>query len=247
MRILIFTLSLLLAACGGKDDSDQPNPYGSQSGNQVTEVAAHEDFYADVPLASATVNNLAAGINYVVLPEPLPTEAPAGKVEVIEVFWYGCPHCNRFQPYIHDWQQRMDEDVVYFKQVPAPFNPAWEVHARTYYTAQALRVIDRSHAAFFNAIHNERQALFSKGRIADYFTRFGVESDQFEQVFDSFGVDTRINSAKNTLAQWQVNGVPILLVNGKYKVNSGSAGSEANMIKILELLIEREKSLLSEG
>ena len=244
MRVLIFALSLLLAACGSKDENEQPNPYGGKTSDQATEAAAHTDFYADVPLASATVNNLAAGVNYVVMPEPLPTEAPAGKIEVIEVFWYGCPHCNRFQPYVHDWQQRMDEEVVYFKQVPAPLNATWEIHARTFYTAQALNVLDRSHAAVFNAIHNERQALFSKGRIADYFTKFGVEADQFEQVFDSFGVNARINSAKNTLAQWQINGVPMMLVNGKYKIDTRSAGSEANMIKILELLIEREKLLL---
>ena len=221
---LALPLLLLLAANAGASNAANP--------------------YADVPLATATMSSLAAGINYIALPEPLPTEAPAGQIEVIEVFWYGCPHCNRFQPYIHDWQQRMDEDVVYFKQVPAPFNATWEVHARTYYTAQALRVIDRSHAAFFNAIHNERRALFSKGRIADYFTEFGVDADQFEQVFDSFGVNARIDSAINTLIQWQINSVPTLLVNGKYKVNSTLAGSEANMIKIMEMLIEREKLLL---
>ena len=200
--------------------------------------------YADVMLDTATVRNLAAGINYVVLPEPLPTEAPAGQIEVIEVFWYACPHCNSFQPYIHDWQQRMDEDLVYFKQIPAPFNATWEIHARTFYTAQALNVLDRSHAAFFNAIHNERLPLFSKGLIADYFTEFGVRADQFEQMFDSPSVNAQIDSAKQTLTQWQLRSVPTLLVNGRYKINSSSAGSEANMIKILELLIERERLLL---
>ena len=203
--------------------------------------------YADVPLATATVRSLAAGINYVVLPEPLPTEAPAGQIEVIEVFWYACPHCHRFQPYIHDWQQRMDADSVYFKQVPAPFNATWEIHARTYYTAQALRVIDLSHAAFFDAIHNERRELFSKGPIADYFTEFGIAAEQFEQVFSSPGVNANINSAKTILVQWQVNSVPTLLVNGKYKINGTLAGSEANMIKIMEMLIEREKLLLPQS
>ena len=200
--------------------------------------------YADVMLDTATVRNLAAGINYVVLSEPLPTEAPAGQIEVIEVFWYACPHCNSFQPYIHDWQQRMDEDLVHFRQIPAPFNATWEIHARTFYAAQALNVLDRSHAAFFNAIHNERLPLFSKGSIANYFTEFGVGADQFEQMFDSTSVNAQIDSAKQTLTQWQLGSVPTLLVNGRYKINSNSAGSEANMIKILELLIERERLLL---
>ena len=210
----------------------------------VSDLPSAAQLYEDIPLATATVNALAAGVNYVQLPTPLPTNAPAGKVEVLEVFWYGCPHCNAFQPYVHDWEERMDSSVVHFERVPAPFNPTWETHARTYYTAEALGVVEHSHHNFFDAIHRQRQSLFSKGSIADYFRAFGVNPDNFEQVFDSFGVNTKINSAKNIIADWGVNGVPILLVNGKYRVDGSHAGSEANMIKVLELLIAREQLLL---
>ena len=244
MRILLISLSLLLlAACGGKDENSQAKPYGSQSNTEVSAVAAHDDIYADVTLANATVNSLAAGINYDQLAQPLPTKAP-GKVEVLEVFWYGCPHCNRFQPYLHDWLQRMDSDVVYFERIPAPLNGTWEIHARNYYTAEALNVIEQSHYALFEAIHSERQPLFSKARLADFYSNYGIEESQYEQVFDSFGVSTKINAAKNTMAKWQVSGVPMLLINGKYKVNGQLAGSEANMIRVMELLIEREQLLL---
>ena len=232
--IVIASLLLLLTACADRTDSVEETIVPIQQ----------EDPYADIPLGTATVTTLIPAVTHTVLSQPLPTRTPSDTIEVLEVFWYGCPHCNALQPYLYEWNQRVPSDVTFIR-VPAPFDDTWEVHARTFYTAEALDVIEQSHAAFFHAIHERRQALFSVSRIADFFTAFGIEKDQFIQVYESFGIEVQMDQARRLMIDYGLNAVPVLLVNGKYKIDGTLAGSEANMIRILELLIESERLLFA--
>ena len=178
------------------------------------------------------------------LPTPQPTTNP-DKIEVVELFWYGCPHCSRFQPYIDPWQENRPDDVEFIR-MPAIFRKDWEVHARAYYTALALGALDKTHAAVFGAIHGQNRRLESKEDIEQLFARQGVAPADFRKHYVSFGVDSGVRRSKVMQERYGIRGVPTVIVNGKYRVSGSLAGSYANMIKVLDILVAKErKEMLS--
>ncbi|MEM7253197.1 MAG: thiol:disulfide interchange protein DsbA/DsbL [Pseudomonadota bacterium] len=163
------------------------------------------------------------------------------KVEVVEVFWYGCPHCNAFQPHLHPWVDQLADDVA-FVRMPAIFRDSWEPHARAYYSANALNALDQTHTQIFDAIHRKGRALTSKKSIRAFFAEQGVAEDEFEKYYDSFGVDSEIRRSKVMVARYGIRGVPAVIVNGKYRVSASMAGGYGNMLKVVDALIEIERN-----
>ncbi len=181
-----------------------------------------------------------SGPGYEVISPAQPTQDP-GKVEVIEFFWYGCPHCYRFEPILNEWRKTMPDNVQFIRQ-PAVFSALWGKHAKAYFTAEALGVVDALHADFFDAIQNKKQRLTSEDDLAAFFAAHGVDEATFRSAYNSFLVDAKMRQAKTMAARYGVTGVPAIIINGKYKTNGPLAKSHANMIKVMNQLIARESA-----
>ncbi|MGH8582450.1 MAG: thiol:disulfide interchange protein DsbA/DsbL [Gammaproteobacteria bacterium] len=190
------------------------------------------------PAPAAAVEEFMLGRDYQAVTPPQPV-ADSSKIEVLEVFWYGCPHCFDFEPYVAKWLADKPDDVD-FKRVPAAFNKRWQLHARTYYAAEALGVLDKIHAPLFKAIHEEKQTLADEESLAGFFAKQGVSADDFKQTLSSFGVEGKLQQAQTMVRRYGITGVPAMVVNGKY-VAGATAGTFANMLKIVDFLVAKER------
>jgi thiol:disulfide interchange protein DsbA len=191
---------------------------------------------AEATETPAAAEELTGG--YETLDTPQPTQNP-DKVEVIEFFWYGCPHCYDFEPILESWVKKLPANVDFIRQ-PAAFSDLWAKHAKAFYVAQALGVLDQVHADLFDALQNKHQKLESEDQLAAFFTAHGVKEADFHEAYNSFLVDTKVRQAAVTPARYGVTGVPVLIVNGKYKVDGKSAGSHEKMIEVVNQLIKKE-------
>jgi thiol:disulfide interchange protein DsbA len=161
------------------------------------------------------------------------------KIEIIEFFWYGCPHCYSFEPELTEWLKTLPENVEFIRQ-PAIFSSLWEKHAKAYLVAEALGVVDKVHADFFDAIQNKKQKLTSEDQLANFFVAHGVDETQFRNTFNSFLVDAKLRQAKAMAPRYGITGVPAIIINGKYKTTGPLAGSQKQMIEIINRLIQQE-------
>ena len=170
---------------------------------------------------------LEQGVEYKIVPQPQQT-APHPK-KVVEIFGYTCPHCYHLEPSLHEWLETKPEDV-HFERMPVVFNhPNWIFMGRVYYTAQELGVLEQSHMAFFDALHKDKKELFTPEAIAKFFTQFGVEESKFMATFKSFKVDQLVRKASRMTRAYGVEGVPAIVVNGKYLTDVGMNGSRDKM------------------
>lgn len=160
-------------------------------------------------------------------------------IEVVEVFWYGCPACYQFSPLVERWLESRPADVE-FSRVGAVLNPNWRLHARAYYTAESLGVVEQVHPALFRAIHEQRNMLGDANAIARVFTQAGgvVQAD-FQRAWDSFGVETRLRRGDQFSRRTRVNSTPTMVVAGTYTFGPASAGSYDGAIALLNFLIEQ--------
>lgn len=186
--------------------------------------------------------NFAAGKGYKDLAAIQPVQDPA-KVEIIEFFWYGCPHCYQFEPQIEKWHETLPDNVNFIRQ-PAVFSKVWGQHAKAYFTAEVLDVVDKVHGDLFHAIQVKKQKLTSEEDLADFFVAHGVDKAAFHDAYNSFIVDTKMRQAKSMGPRYGLSGVPAIVVNGKYLVNGKSAGPYGGMIKVInELIAEESKKI----
>lgn len=183
--------------------------------------------------------NYEAGKHYAVLPDPIPTIDP-DKVEVVEVFWYGCIHCYKFEPLISKWRAGRS-DQIKFVPVPATWNKRVQIHAQAFYTALALGKLDEMHGAFFKALHAERKKLANEKEIAELFAKFGVDEETFSKAFNSFGVKSLVTQADAKVRGYHIEGTPELIINGKYRVTASMAGGQAEMLQVADFLIAKEQ------
>ncbi len=190
-------------------------------------------------LSAVSARNYDAGIEYKRLKSPVPTQVEAGKVEVVELFWYGCPHCFRLEPDLHKWLKNKPENVEFIR-IPAIFNKTWALHAKAYYTADFLGVMDKIHKPMFEAMHLKKQRLSTAGAVKKFFIQQGVSAKDFDSVFNSFGVDAKVRRAKALSKQYGISGVPALVVNGKYLTDGPMAGGRKGMLEVLNHLIKKE-------
>ena len=180
-----------------------------------------------------------AGIDYAVLPNPIKTSAPKGKVEVMEMFWYGCPHCYHFEPHLKKWEKNKPE-AAYFVHLPAALNPSWVIHARAYYAAEQLGVLDTFHEALFIALHEQRRRMNTADSLARFAASLGIDEEKFRAAMNSTETNSAILKAQQIGYQSMADGVPMILVDGKYKVSGSLAGSYDRMLKIVNYLVEKE-------
>ena len=178
------------------------------------------------------------GIQYERLAAPVPT-VDANKVEVVELFWYGCPHCYRLEPELKNWLKNKPANVV-FVRVPAVFRPIWAFHAKVYYTAEVLGVLDKVHDAMFNAMHVQRRKMATVDEVKALFAQYGVTSEKFDNAFNSFAVDAKVRRATDLTQRYGLEGVPALVINGKYVTDGVMAHGHNGMLQVTDYLISME-------
>lgn len=206
---------------------------------EAPQSTAPAEAVAAAPAVSA--DEYAEGVNYAAVVPPVPG-ATDGKVKVVELFWYGCPHCFQFDPTLEAWLKSKPANVE-FERIPAIFNnPAWELHARAYYTADVMGVLDKVHEALFDAIHVKKQRLNTKEALHDFFVSRGIDGGEFDATFDSFAVSGLVRNAAQLTKQYGIDGVPAMAVQGKYRVGGGMAGSYENMMRIVDHLVAKESA-----
>ena len=173
-----------------------------------------------------------------------PTETEPGTVEVVEVFWFGCPHCFTFLPHMEALEHSAP-DYLRVRRLPAVFRESWVPHARAYYSAHLLGVEERIHRAVFEAIHVHGRTLATREALAAFFAEHGVDSEEFTKVYDSFAVESLVRKSITMQRNYGVTGTPSVIVNGKYRISGRDAGSHENVIKVIRALAEREHAAAS--
>ncbi|MCM5705237.1 thiol:disulfide interchange protein DsbA/DsbL [Larsenimonas salina] len=178
-----------------------------------------------------------AGKDYKVLDEPVNTELPDGKIQVTEVFWYGCPHCYALNPSLEKWAAELKDDVD-FELLPATMGRTWVRHAAVYYAATQLGIEHKLHDDLFDAIHKNGEHMTDDGEIAEFFSHYGVSKEAALKALNSFGVKSQINEAHARMRAYKLMGVPALVVDGKYVITPKTAGGLENMLTIASKLID---------
>jgi len=168
------------------------------------------------------------------------TSSAPDVIEVAEVFWYGCPHCFNFDPYLEKWAPKLPDDVRFIR-LPVMWNPTNQIHARIFYTAEALNKLDVMHDAIFKEMHSNRKPLTSEDDIREFFSRFDVSDEEFNGTFRSFGVESKLKRAQNLTQRYRVQSVPLLVINGKYLTTGPGVKNFDDMLAVAEELMERER------
>ena len=193
---------------------------------------------AVAPPAASQSAGLDVEGKYELLQPPQLTET-GDRIEVVEVFWYGCPHCYTFLPMMEAYEIARP-DHVEVRRLPAIFRENWAAHARAYYTADLLGVTHETHRALFEEIHEQRNPTDTREALAAFFERHGVDRTKFEQTFDSFAVESLVRKSILMQQRYGITGTPSVVVNGKYRVTGRLAGSYNDVISVVAALVERE-------
>ncbi len=181
-----------------------------------------------------------AGKQYVELSSPVPVSKP-GKIEVVELFWYGCPHCYHFEPIINPWIKKQPADV-HFIRIPAMFGGVWDAHGQLFVTLESMGVEEKVHAAIFDAIQNQGKKLAKPDEMAEFLETQGIAKDDFLKAYNSFGVKSQVEKDKKLAMAYQISGVPTMIVNGKYRFDIGSAGGPEQALQVADQLIAKERA-----
>ena len=267
-RLLPLFVVSLLAACGGSANQQGAVPAAPagieapaapaaqpaaatatsavQPGGEAIEAAV--DALSPVASAVAATTPPAAGVsssrwalgkNYNQLVPSQPTDSPADKVEVVEVFWYGCGHCYHFDPYLENWRKKGQPAFVDFRRVPVMWNDINRQHARLFYVLQALGKLDQLHTAVFREIHANGNMLAdqdpAKGEALQmaFLKSKGISAADLKRVYHSFPVESSLQRAEILTRRYQVTGVPMVVVSGKYTADVGSAGGEQQLLDLI--------------
>ncbi len=177
------------------------------------------------------------GTEYVTIPGTPERYSADGKVEVVEVFSYGCIHCAHFAPVAEEMRKQLPPGVV-FKLVPAAFNDQWVPFARAFYAAKKLGVADQTHLALFDAKFNQHYPISNLDELADFYASHGVKRDEFMRIAASDEVTAQIRKDAALVQKWQVDGTPSIIVNGKYR--SASVHSLEQLSALTQWLAKRE-------
>ena len=193
------------------------------------------------PVAHAQDRKPQAGKDYHVVEQRAPVEAPAGKVEVVEFFWYSCPHCHAFEPLLDAWLKNLPKDVA-FRRVHVAFNDSFVPQQKLYIALEAMGLVDKLHSKVFNAIHNEKRKMAKGDEIADWVATQGVDRNKFLEQFNSFSTAskaTRFTQLQNT---YRIEGVPTLGVAGRFWTDGQLVGTMERALKVTEALVAEVKA-----
>ena len=194
-------------------------------------------------LPAAAQGGIVEGTHYVRLGQPVPVSVAAGKVEVVEFFWYGCPHCNAFEPALDAWAKKLP-DFVAFRRVPVQFREEpFGTHQRIYYALETLGLLESMHRKVFYAIHNDRLKLDKPAEIAAFMTKNGVDGAKVVELMGSFAVQTRTRQAKQLAEAYRIDGVPALGIQGRFFTSGSLAGGQDRMLVVADFLIQASRKV----
>lgn len=180
------------------------------------------------------------GTHYEAVEPPQPTQT-GDKIEVLELFWYGCPHCFEFEPYVKKWLESKADDVA-FRRMPAVFAENWMPAAKAYYVEEMLGVEGSVHSALFNAIHVDKRSWRTEEQLQQIFAEAGVAEKDFSSAWESSENDIRVKKAVALTQSYAITGVPALIVAGKYRVAAGKLKSYEEMLKVADFLVDKERT-----
>jgi len=175
------------------------------------------------------------GVDYITLDKRVPADVGAGKIEIIEFFWYSCPHCNAFEPRFASWIKSAPKDLV-VKRAPVRFREDFEAQQRMYYVLEALNKVEALHAQVFKAIHVDRLNLSTSENLANWAVAHGIDKNKFMETFNSFGVATQAKRAAQLQEAFKVQGVPALGVAGRFYTDGSLAGTMDRALQVVEYL-----------
>ena len=185
--------------------------------------------------------NPVEGKDYVRLAQPAPSSAPPGKIEVIEFFWYGSPHCMAFEPLVDAWRRKLPADVA-FHRVPVVFRPQHTAHAKIFFLLDALGKVDALHRRVFDAIDVEHRQLETAQQVKTFMNENGVDGAKVVDEFNSFAIQTKLRQAGQLQEAYKIDSLPALGIQGRYHTGSSLAGSNERALQVAEYLIQRTRS-----
>jgi len=179
------------------------------------------------------------GKDYLVISPAQPTDVKKGQVEVLEFFWYRCPHCFDLEPELNAWARKLPKGVV-LRKVPGILNPSWAALARAYYALEALGMLEKLHGEVFDAIHVKGMDLNPPEQFFDWAVTKGVDRRHIADAYNSFAVNTKVMRAQQLTNAFRLNGVPAFAVNGKFVTSAYLTGGNPSLFKTLDELIAKE-------
>ena len=192
-----------------------------------------------LPLSSAWAKDYSDGNGYTTIDTPVRTANP-DKIEVVEIFWYGCPHCDSLDPALKAWVQKLPGDVN-FVRMPVVFGRSWEMHARMFWVAKNLGLLDTVHEPLFNAIHREGRRLQRVDDVVAFFERYGADPAVVKRELIGFATESSLRLADARVRTYGIQGVPALVVNGQFVTGVSQAGGEDRLFELLDQLIEKSR------
>lgn len=190
--------------------------------------------------AEQSENAFAEGLEYQLINPPVSTQNDDGRIEVVELFLYVCPHCNVLAPKLKAWVEDKSEYVL-LRRVPAIVGAPWADQARVFYTAEKLGILEKSHAALFKSIHEDGDQYADDRSIMEFFVKQGVKKKDFFLAFHSPDVDEKVSQARILTVKYGIRGVPALIINGKYRTAQYFTGTQERLLKVLDMLVEKER------
>jgi thiol:disulfide interchange protein DsbA len=189
-------------------------------------------------LAAPLMASAQSRFQYTELKPPQPVDTDGKKIEVVEFFWYGCPHCYNLEPLLETWVRKLPPDVQ-FRRIPAVFNDRWAYDAAIFYTFEALGVLDKLHRPFFDAIHRDHLRSDSQAAMSEWLSKNGVDPKKFYETFKSFGVQSKTKRAAQLSVAYKIDGTPAMAVQGRYTVSAEQGGSREGMLDTTSYLVEQ--------
>jgi thiol:disulfide interchange protein DsbA len=244
----LVTAALVLTACGRSGppassptaDSAEPAAEAAANGEADSQAAAGAPaLVTDEGAGAPNTGRFRIGVDYQRLSPTQPTSSAPDQVEVAEVFWYGCPHCFHFDPMVEAWRAKKP-DYVNFVRIPAVWNPLLQMHARAFYTAEALGKGAEMHSEFFKEIHERGNSLETEQKLQEFFGRFGVDATAFKTAFDSFAVHAKLQRADELNRRYRIGGVPTLIINGKYTTEGSQTANYDDLLELATVLAAAE-------
>lgn len=198
-------------------------------------------------VASASPSAPESGLDYRTLDKPQQTES-GKKIEVIEFFWYSCPHCNAFDPALADWVKKQGDHIV-FKRVPIAFRDSFVPQQKLYYSLDAMGKLEELHPKIFRTIHGERKTLDNDKTILEWVVKNGVDKQKFADLYNSFGVQTKVRRATQLQEAFRIDGVPLIAIDGKYMTSPSIVGAslgnqpegvlQAGALQVMDYLVAK--------
>lgn len=246
LTLTIFLLASLmsLSACSddGKVLTKSKEKLDLVQEEQIKTIDKPKEISKEIVKESKTVLQDVTGL-YKELPAPQPTRTD-NKIEVLEIFWYGCPHCYQFEPTIEKW---LTEKASYieFVRMPGVLGKNWLPHARAYYVAEKLGILDKIHDSMFTAIHKEKRQIIDVESIREFFVEQGVNGEVFDEAYQSRDIEESVRYAFTMGQRYQLTGVPAVIINGKYSTSVSMAGGYNKIMNVINTLAAKEYGKLN--